>query len=53
MNGFSDEERGSYKGVIFKNLFENMRSLISAAENFKYNIGDKVLFFLQMKNAFH
>jgi len=41
MNGFSDEERGSYKGVIFKNLFENMRSLISAAENFKYNIGDK------------
>jgi guanine nucleotide-binding protein G(i) subunit alpha len=42
MNGYSkEEERVSFKNIIFKNLTENMKSLIQAANNFGFKIKDQ------------
>jgi len=40
LNGFSNEEKKTYKTIIFNNIVSSMRALIEATEHLEINIGD-------------
>jgi GTPase SAR1 family protein len=42
LNGFSDEERMSFKSIIFSNLVGSAKVLVEAANNFENAFGDDV-----------
>ena len=45
-DGFTEEERNSYKTIIFNNTVSAMRTLVSAARDLGITIENQVSFFL-------
>jgi hypothetical protein len=40
LNGFSEEEKKSFKEIIHSNVISSMKALLEAAQRFKYEVAD-------------